>query len=118
MRQPRPTLSTSYCQRRLAALRNCWVEMLPQQLDHLLARVPIDSQERMVVADAVDALPNVLLAYVLVSVLCRQGLDSLLFSFDVALDLTPRAAGGVDLGCGDCYAGISEEVESATFLEN
>ena len=59
--------------------------MFLQQRDHPFARISVHSQESMVVADAIDALPDIFATYGLIAVFGREGLNGLLFALDVAL---------------------------------
>ena len=99
--QTRPALPAPYRQTRLLVARMRRMEVLLQIRNHPIARISVRPQERVIVADAVQALADLLLRERAAVVLAREGLDGAFFRLDVPLDLAPRAAFGVDLLGGD-----------------
>ena len=94
------------------------VEVLLEVCNHAVAWIAVRAQEGVVVADAVQALADLLLRERAAVVLAREGLDGAFFRLDVSLDLAPRAALGVDLLGGDGDEVVAEELERVAFFEN
>ena len=117
VREARAALAHLDRERALGVLRLRGMEVRLQMLDHAFARVAIRAQERVVVADRVDALSYVLLAEPLALVLARERLDGTLLNFDILLNLTPGATFGVDLLRGERNEVITEEVGSIVRFE-
>ena len=72
------------------------VEVLLEVCNHAVAWIAVRAQERMVITDGVDALANLLLVETLAGIARRERLDCALLALDILLDITPRAALGVD----------------------
>ena len=65
------------------------MEVLLEVRNHAFARVAVRAEERVVVADRVQALAYLLLREVTLRVLARERLDGTLFTLDVLLDISP-----------------------------
>ena len=114
--QTRPALPAPYRQTRLLVAGMRRMEVLLQIRNHPIARISVRPQERVIVADAVQALADLLLRERAAVVLAREGLDGAFFRLDVPLDLAPCAALGVDLLGGHGDEVVAEELERVVFF--
>lgn len=89
------------------------MKVLLQMRNHLLARIPVHSQERMVVTDAVQTLSQIVLRQLpLLGVARGKLLNSAFFGFDLSLDVTTRSTGWREDFEGSCgHELVPEHVE-------
>ena len=95
-----------------------WVEVLLKVVNHPLAWIAIRAEERVVIPDAVYALPDFLLAEARARVLGGERLNRTLFALDVLLDVTARTAFGVNLFSRNRDEIVTEKVDGVVLLED
>ena len=118
MRKSRTPLADLDCEAALRVLGVRGVEVLLQIRYHAVARVAIRAEERVVIPDAVYALPNLLLRQAGARVLGGQRLDRPLLALDVPLNFASRAVFRVYLLGGDRDEVVSKQIERLVLLKD
>ena len=93
------------------------IEVFLQIPNHLLARVTIDPQERMVIGNTVDALADCLLVESFRTILPRESLNRVFLLLNVPLDFTARSALMIDFTRGRSNKIVTEKTECIILLE-
>jgi hypothetical protein len=91
---------------------------LLQVCNHALAWIAVCAEEGMVVADAVQALSDILVGKTTTGVSVRESLDGTLLVLDVFLDFTSRTAFRVNLLRGNRYEVISKKVKGIVLFKH
>jgi hypothetical protein len=90
MTQPGSALSSKNRQIAFTILRVRRIEVLFQVFNHSLTRIPVSTQEGVVVAYAVETLTDDFLAKAFPFIAGRKGFYCAFLVFDVLLDVTTR----------------------------
>lgn len=110
--KPSAVLSAPDSKAALGILGLGGMEIMFKVLDHAVARISVDSQESVVVPDAIETLSQLFLCEPSSRIFRGKSLDGFLLALDVPLDVPPRTPFRDDLLRGNGNKIVSEDVRS------